>query len=118
MVKIGVRGHAKSNSDVYLQLLKRLKPRNQNFNISLFENVDLVTSIALKLEINITIRLNVADYPSLTFSRVSGGHLADFGALEKILIALERKRPTSSAFHRSKEYNFLYRMAKLEVQIE
>jgi hypothetical protein len=73
---------------------------------------------ALKLEINITSRPNIADYPYLailTIFMVFGGHLADFKAFGKMLTAPKRKRPASSALHRSKENNFLYRMTKMEV---
>ena len=59
----------------------------------------------MKLKINITTRLSVADYPIMI-----GGYLADSGALGKIHLAPEQNKPASSALYRSKENNFLYRM--------
>ncbi|CAF4814773.1 unnamed protein product, partial [Rotaria sp. Silwood2] len=45
-------------------------------------------------------------------------HLADFGALGKMLITPEQNDIVSSALRRSKENNFLYRLISLKVQIE
>jgi hypothetical protein len=74
-----------------------------------FWNLDLVASIALKQKINIATRLSMADYPYLDlFFRMIGGHLTDFGALGKTLVAPQRNKSASSALHRSKEDNFLY----------
>ena len=50
--------------------------------------------------------------------RMIGGHLTDFRALGKILTAPERNKPVSSALHRSKEDNFIYRMVIWKLKIE
>jgi hypothetical protein len=46
------------------------------------------------------------------------GHLVDFETFGKMLIAPEWNELASSALCRSKEENFFYRMAILEVKIE
>jgi hypothetical protein len=52
----------------------------------------------------------------LTQFTVVAGHLADFVALRKMLIKPERNMSPSSALSRSKEKNFLYRMATLKIE--
>ncbi len=52
----------------------------------------------------------------MTQFTVVAGHLADFVALRKMLIKPERNMSPSSALSRSKEKNFLYRMATLKIE--
>ena len=54
--------------------------------------------------------------PILIYFRAVGGYVADFGALGKMLITLERNMPASSAFCKSTENNFFYRMVRLDVK--
>jgi hypothetical protein len=54
----------------------------------------------------------------LTYFGVIQGHLAEIGALGKMLIALERNKLASSALRRSIEKNFLYRTVRLQVKIQ
>jgi len=78
-----------------------------------------VAQIALKLKINITTRLSVADYPYVeSFFRVVGGHLADFGTFGKMLITPDWSTLGSLALRTLKENNFLYRVVRLEVKTE
>jgi hypothetical protein len=53
-----------------------------------------------------------------TILRLTLGYLVDFRVRRKMLIAPEWNKAASTALHRSKENDFLYRMVTLEVKIE